>query len=247
MTRKFGFTLAEVLITLAIIGIVAAMTIPTLITEYKEKQTISQLLKVYATLSHAFKMAEAEHGSLETWGLNHTYHSKTDENGNPVNDYSAMTIVANRIMPYLKVAKVCVDGEICDSRDTYSLSGEFVGSGSTSTTYNGGVFFLQDGTRIGMGWYYADAKPFMDMGVTLPGDKIIAGKNNFIFRAYPGKIEPEGIPKNDTHTASGHSFEDLCKTTASGRYCTAWVIYNKNMDYLHCDDLSWNGKHKCSD
>jgi len=114
MTRKFGFTLAEVLITLAIIGIVAAMTIPTLITEYKEKQTISQLLKVYATLSHAFKMAEAEHGSLETWGLNHTYHSKTDENGNPVNDYSAMTIVANRIMPYLKVAKVCVDGEICD-------------------------------------------------------------------------------------------------------------------------------------
>ena len=27
--------------------------------------------------------------------------------------------------------------------------------------------------------------------------------------------------------------------------CTAWVLYNENMDYLHCDDLSWTGKTKC--
>ena len=26
---------------------------------------------------------------------------------------------------------------------------------------------------------------------------------------------------------------------------TAWVILNGNMDYLHCKDLSWNGKTKC--
>ena len=35
--KKFGFTLAEVLITLAIIGVVAAMTIPTLIASYQER------------------------------------------------------------------------------------------------------------------------------------------------------------------------------------------------------------------
>ena len=35
--KKFGFTLAEVLITLAIIGVVAAMTIPTLIANYQER------------------------------------------------------------------------------------------------------------------------------------------------------------------------------------------------------------------
>ena len=38
--RRAAFTLAEVLITLGIIGVVAAMTIPTLITSYKEKQTV---------------------------------------------------------------------------------------------------------------------------------------------------------------------------------------------------------------
>ena len=32
-----GFTLAEVLITLGIIGVVAAMTIPSLITKYQKK------------------------------------------------------------------------------------------------------------------------------------------------------------------------------------------------------------------
>lgn len=31
-------------------------------------------------------------------------------------------------------------------------------------------------------------------------------------------------------------------------YRTAWVIYNGNMDYLHCaDKLSWNGPFTCKD
>jgi hypothetical protein len=27
--------------------------------------------------------------------------------------------------------------------------------------------------------------------------------------------------------------------------CATWVMANENFDYLHCDDLSWNGKTKC--
>lgn len=27
--------------------------------------------------------------------------------------------------------------------------------------------------------------------------------------------------------------------------CAAWVLYNENMDYLHCDDLSWGKKTRC--
>ena len=44
---KKAFTLAEVLITLGIIGIVAAMTLPTLIGKYQKKQTVTQLKKAY--------------------------------------------------------------------------------------------------------------------------------------------------------------------------------------------------------
>ena len=41
--QKFAFTLAEVLITLGIIGVVSAMTIPSLIQSYKENRRLSPL------------------------------------------------------------------------------------------------------------------------------------------------------------------------------------------------------------
>ena len=49
--RKQGFTLAEVLITLEIIGIIAAMTIPKLVSYYEKKVTLSKLKKVYTVLN----------------------------------------------------------------------------------------------------------------------------------------------------------------------------------------------------
>ena len=45
--KKFAFTLAEVLITLGIIGVVAAMTMPSLIANYKKKQAVTQLKATY--------------------------------------------------------------------------------------------------------------------------------------------------------------------------------------------------------
>ena len=57
---KCAFTLAEVLITLGIIGIVAAMTIPTLIGKYQEKQFKVAYKKVYSELSRAFQEALVE-------------------------------------------------------------------------------------------------------------------------------------------------------------------------------------------
>ena len=50
MTKK-AFTMAEVLITLGIIGIVAAMTLPSLVGNYQKKQTAMQLKK--SLLSYA--------------------------------------------------------------------------------------------------------------------------------------------------------------------------------------------------
>lgn len=50
---KKGFTLAEVLITLGIIGVVAALTIPSLIGNYKKKVTATKLKQTYSILSNA--------------------------------------------------------------------------------------------------------------------------------------------------------------------------------------------------
>lgn len=57
-----GFTLAEVLITLGIIGVVAAMTMPSLVANYKKKVYVTQLKKTVSTLEQGFRMALAEDG-----------------------------------------------------------------------------------------------------------------------------------------------------------------------------------------
>lgn len=51
-----GFTLAEVLITLGVIGVVAAMTLPTLVGKYQEKVLVTQVKKTYSELQNALKM-----------------------------------------------------------------------------------------------------------------------------------------------------------------------------------------------
>ena len=47
---KRGFTLAEVLITLGIIGVVAAITIPNLMTHFQQEQTVTKLKKAYSVI-----------------------------------------------------------------------------------------------------------------------------------------------------------------------------------------------------
>ena len=60
-TKRFGFTLAEVLITLGIIGVVAAMTIPTLISNTNSAKFKSQYKKTLSTLNQAALMATAQY------------------------------------------------------------------------------------------------------------------------------------------------------------------------------------------
>ena len=51
---RLGFTLAEVLVTLGIIGVVSAMTVPTLMQNHQRKTYVTHLHKVYNELQQAF-------------------------------------------------------------------------------------------------------------------------------------------------------------------------------------------------
>lgn len=75
--RKLAFTLAEVLITLGIIGIVAAITIPQLINNYKAKRLRTQFLKSYSTIQQAFKQMEADDVSTDPTTYNTLEYYKT--------------------------------------------------------------------------------------------------------------------------------------------------------------------------
>lgn len=64
---KNAFTLAEVLITLGIIGVVAAITMPTLISNHKKRVVETKLQKAYSMIAQAMKFSENEHGDSDMW------------------------------------------------------------------------------------------------------------------------------------------------------------------------------------
>lgn len=92
LEKLFGFTLAEVLITLGIIGVVATMTIPILMTNYQKHQTETQLVKFYSMMNQTLRMSVADNGDPDGWIVakkNYTY----DETVEFLNTY---------LYPYMK-------------------------------------------------------------------------------------------------------------------------------------------------
>ena len=64
---KSAFTLAEVLITLVIIGVVAALTIPTAIAKYQKEQTVARLKQVFSQLNQSVRLSVPKYGDPRTW------------------------------------------------------------------------------------------------------------------------------------------------------------------------------------
>ena len=92
--KRIAFTLAEVLITLGIIGVVAALTLPNLITNYQKKVTATKLHQAYNFLQQIFVNAQAEYGDMETWDCFRPHTCSTE------------TFANTYIVPYIKDEKL---------------------------------------------------------------------------------------------------------------------------------------------
>ncbi len=109
MKKKNAFTLAEVLITLGIIGIVAAMTLPVLVGHYKKKEYTARLKKFNSMMSQAIQLSEAVNGDAKYW--THTNGAHADENGNAVYDpvkgpKYTYEFIMKYIVPYIKYTRI---------------------------------------------------------------------------------------------------------------------------------------------
>ena len=91
---KQGFTLAEVLITLGIIEIVAAMTLPSILAKTEKQETIAKLKKAYSVLSQGIKRSESDNGEISEWPV-----------GAEITDVEAYCNKYWR--PYYKQPKIC--------------------------------------------------------------------------------------------------------------------------------------------
>ena len=132
MTKKFGFTLAEVLITLGIIGVVAAMTMPTLMNSTNGAQYRTAYKKALSVLSQAVVLNVA----LDDFDL-----SQTSTNSTGVtNNASVYALFMNR----MNVVKTGADASDTDDwKASNDAAVKFGKSANTNYTlfFNDGITF----------------------------------------------------------------------------------------------------------
>lgn len=208
-----AFTLAEVLITLGIIGVVAAMTIPTLLANTQKTVMENKFKKAVATLSQAM------------------YNGISEERLTP-EEYDVDGFI-NYILPGLNVSIYCENGEsACGLTDTTVLHGRDKGLALNSSNKR---YVLSDGTligfRSGIGTSPGEFQIYVDLnGKTRPNrmgyDTFILGVRR---NTYSGNFEFDHIASSEASAKRWFEQDGQgCDKTkkGSGRYCGARVLYD---------------------
>jgi len=216
--KKAAFTLAEVLITLGIIGVVAALTIPSLIANYKDKETIVKLKKVYSVLSQAYQRAVFDNGAPDSWNLVAAGDSQGAQN------------LANTLNQYLNVGKNCGPNDGC-----YVTQGPDY----AKTLLTDGIPLLIYVRNPNCAANYGSNE---ELASVCGSAAVQINNHTFEFWLTKETVVPIGGPDETFDpfaTRCDGKLDDFIP-------CTAWTIYNENFDYLRCkSDLSWTGKTKC--
>lgn len=230
MEFKKGFTLAEVLITLVIIGVIAAMTIPTLINKTNEQETVTAVKKAYSVLGQAYQKVIAENGEIipSTLGADSAEATKT---------------LGEMFSKQLSTSKIC---GMSTNEDCFAIGQYKYINGANFSDYNLSTIHFKMRLNDGMSVAFHVWRPsYLNLGnteslshafsavdVDINGDKgpNTYGKDMFGFHITKYGVLPYGTPNDTAYTLSD------CKTLGHG--CAAWVIKNGNMDYLR-KDVSW--------
>lgn len=229
-----GFTLAEVLITLGIIGVVAALTIPNLIANSRAHQLRSRFLKSYSTVQQAFRLMIADEADIDMRNY--------DRSSNPF----YLTFIK-----YLSGATICggyVDGNSGEEKAknasgcySYNIGSFYKGtdpyrylkgiSKIGDGIFNNGQILLNDGTLI-----FFDDGPESEGWVGVPifidingaeGKPNRMGYDFFAFEVVEGTLLPMGDPNTTYYNKSDCN---LNSTTLSGFTCSRKAL--RDSDYF---------------
>ena len=193
-----GFTLAEVLITLGVIGVVSAVTMPALIQNHQKQTTVNRLKKSYSELAQAFKMAEADIGEVKYWNL----------------DAPSGEFAEKYLVPYLKntepVSTVKLNDKIqykfLDGKSAKGMGWE---AGKAIKLSNGTIVFI-DGWSPGTNSrrsIYVDINGFQKPNVFGKDLFTFQIKNNSFFTVYSSDKSREYLTSEETHTCNKNSSE----------------------------------------
>lgn len=117
--RKTAFTLAEVLITLGIIGVVAAMTLPTLIQQHQKQVYVTQLKKALSTVQNMVTKVTADEGASDLFSTSLFDGMCVQGKENCEDSYGDISGLDNIVPKYIKTVKICSSRE-CDIEYGYA-------------------------------------------------------------------------------------------------------------------------------
>ena len=228
-SRKIAFTLAEVLITLGIIGIVAALTIPSVIEGYKEKETVAKLKKVYSVLSQSYELYMQETGEPFKWSADSSIYDRGED--------EQYVEFFNILKKQYKKVKECHNEFVgCYSRGYYKTLlgndytygyGERAGKGKLSLV-------TPDGVTIGFGWdgVWQQDKILVDLNGPKKPNR--GGYDAFAFSIKDDKIIPFLKMDSENLINLCNLKNDGQRQAMNGWGCTGWVITRENLDYQKC-------------
>lgn len=244
LTKKIAFTLAEVLIVVGIIGIIAEVTIPTLMASFKKQVAVTQLKATYSILNAALTRAGVDYGTdINQW---------TIDNINSTTSFSQ-----TYLLPYLKTVENCgTSNSATCAYDIYSLK-----NSAYYDTIRGGAgyysFVLTNGALIAV-TFWDDSSPIVGndrfviyIDVNARSKPNVVGKDVFL-------IEPGGNfggdPNKNKLVPYGHStsrtrncyMTGTCefdwstsscnKSTGNGDMCMALIMVDS---WQMKDDYPW--------
>ena len=203
--KKRAFTLAETLIVMGIIGVVAALTLPNLNSSTGEKEKVAKLQKIYSNLQDAFGRAEAVYGPYDEWFVN---------DGNDSDKVNKRAF--DRITEFMKYSKVCTVNDACTLFDAGT------DTGGNRTRH---AIILPDGATVGFeaGVWNNNCDIYIDL------DGTNKGANTHCKDYFKLSYKPEQGGFYYTATIPYNNYR-INKDSAGS--CTAWILENGNMDYL---------------
>ena len=226
-----AFTLVEVLITLSILGIVAAMAIPNVIRNYQRQVTVTKVKKMYSDLSVAYGQFIALNG--RTW----PFVSEKDD---------SIYVYENIIKPYFYIkTDGGLDKSLFQGIDYYCQDGTTSCNAKNVANRHYAVE-LKDGSILWFkgrsGLYQEGVMPYFIYDINGIKKPNKFGTDVFVFSAY----EYELYPTLDTNNLKEFYNSSVYNCKVSGLGCTAWVIAKGNMKYLDCPKKRNWDTEKCN-
>ncbi len=137
--RKFAFTLAEVLITLGIIGVVAALTLPSVVGHYKKVEASSRLKKFVSTMEQAIRFSESVNGDSKEWVKSDTLLDDDGDYDCEANGKVSKDFFMTYLAPYIKYTS------ITDGQNSVDEEGNKSGTHTTVYLADGSMFSFSNG------------------------------------------------------------------------------------------------------